>query len=96
MACRGQRTLARRIEFLRRIGARGFQQPVAERITVGFRKHERLIDQRCEHVEHVDFVKVLAAADGDRALKRKTVDEDTETAKEHTLVAHRAGRGSSR
>ena len=57
MAARNQIALARIGKFLRSIGARRFEQPVAHRVALRLGQHQRLIDQRRQHVEDVEFVK---------------------------------------
>ena len=81
----GQFQLALRGELFQCVGSRRFQQTVAQRITVGLGQHQRFIDQRREHIEHVEFVKVIAGAEPGRALQSEPVDKDAETAKEPAL-----------
>jgi dissimilatory sulfite reductase (desulfoviridin) alpha/beta subunit len=76
VAIRKQLALARIGEFLHRIGARRFKQPVAHRVALRFGDHERLIDERRQHVERVEFVELLAAPNRSGSLQRKAVNED--------------------
>ena len=86
MAARNEIALARSGELLQRIGARRFEQPVAHRVSLRLGEHQRLIDQRRQHVEDVEFVEILAAADRDGSLERESVHEDPQPPEERALA----------
>ena len=86
MAARNQIALVRIFELLGGIGARRFEQPVAHRVTLRLGQHQRLIDQRRQHVEDVELVKALITSDRNCPLKREAADEDPQPPEEHALA----------
>src|ERR1700729_1994317 len=87
MATRNRVALARSVELLYGISARRFEQPVAQCVTLWLGQHQRLINQRRQHVEHVEFVEIISATPNcNRSLKREAVDEDSQTPEERALA----------
>jgi hypothetical protein len=68
MPPRKQIALARFEQPLGRIGARRLEQSIPHVIAGGLRENERLVDERCEEVEHIQFLDTFAARDRRRTL----------------------------
>ena len=82
MSLRDPRAITRGHEFLERVGARCFQESVARGLRGEFGNHERLVDERSEHVEKVELVEPIIATDRDGGLHREPIDEDANALKE--------------
>ena len=86
MPCRLRLVLARSLQLFTRIDAGRLEHPIARRFAGGFGQDERFVDERRQQVEGVQVVEIRAAADGDRALERKAVNEDAEAPEQRSLA----------
>ena len=68
MMARNKIALPRVVEFLRGISTRRFEQSEAHCVALRFGEHQRLIDQRRQRVEDVEFVEIVAAPNCDGSL----------------------------
>jgi hypothetical protein len=73
------------VELVVRVRARRLEQPVTRRVVVRLRRDERLVDERLQQIEDVEFIAPVDRTDRRRTVERKAIDEHAQAPEECAL-----------